>query len=128
MMRTSRQIVLPALRLLVWAVIAAALVVLAFRNGADPDASARGAAVPAPAQLDSPTIAVTAGDVVNTVTVQGAVAADPAVPVRATAAGTVRRLLVAAGAPVTKDQPLLEITVEVPTDPAVTSDPPAPRW
>ena len=78
-MRTLRQIVLPVLRLAVWAVIAVALVVLAFRNGADPGEASRSAASPAPVQLDSPVVPVTTGDVENTVTVQGAVAADPAV-------------------------------------------------
>ena len=40
---------------------------------------------------------------------------------KATAAGTVRRLLVAPGATVTKDQPVLEITVELPADPVAAA-------
>jgi membrane fusion protein (multidrug efflux system) len=39
-MGTLRTVVFPALRLLVWAVIAGALAVLAFRGGADADVTA----------------------------------------------------------------------------------------
>ena len=54
---------------------------------------------------------MTLGTVSNTVTVSGTVVAGASLPVKATAAGTVRRLLAAPG-PVTAGQPLLEIRWE----------------
>ena len=65
---------------------------------------------------------VARGTVLNTVTVDGTVAADAAVPVKATAAGTVRRLLVAPGATVTAGQALLEIRSETPRPPVTGTD------
>src|SRR4051794_38276422 len=57
--------------------------------------------------LSSPPVPVVRATVTNTVSVTGTVVADPAVPVKATAAGTVRRLLVAQGTTVTAGQALL---------------------
>ena len=94
-MDTVRTVVFPALRLLVWTVIAVALVVLAFRGGTGEAAPVSGGAPPV--DLTSPVVPVARGTVANTVTVQGTVVADATVPVRATEAGTVRRVLVGAG-------------------------------
>jgi multidrug efflux pump subunit AcrA (membrane-fusion protein) len=115
-----RTIVFPALRLVVWAVIAVALVVLAFRGGD----SATGPAGPgAPTlELTSPPVPVTRGTVTNTVSVTGTVVADSAVPLKATAAGTVRKLLVATGSQVTAGQAVLEIRYEEELDPVVGTD------
>jgi len=111
------------LRLLVWAVIAAALVVLAFRGGSSDDgAVAAGPGAPT-VDLTSPTVPVTRGTVSNTVSVSGTVVADPAVPVQATRAGTVRRLLVEEGADVTEGQPLLEIRWEEEVAPVTATGP-----
>lgn len=122
-MNTVRTLVFPALRLLVWAVIAVSLAVLAFGGGG---ASGNGAPTGGPVQptvtLTEPTVPVVRGTVLNTVTVDGVVAADPAVPVKATAAGTVRRLLVAQGAAVTQGQALLEIRTETPRPPVTGTD------
>jgi multidrug efflux pump subunit AcrA (membrane-fusion protein) len=65
---------------------------------------------------------VARGTVTNTVSVSGTVVADAAVPLKATAAGTVRRVLVAAGATVTAGQPLLEIRFEEVLEPVVGKD------
>ncbi|SOD98953.1 efflux RND transporter periplasmic adaptor subunit [Blastococcus haudaquaticus] len=120
-MSVVRTVVFPALRLLVWAVIAVALVVLAFRGGTG-DSADSGPGAPA-LDLGSPAVPVTRGTVTNTVSVTGTVVADPAVPVKATAAGTVRRLLVAEGATVTAGQALLEIRFEEELAPVVGTDP-----
>jgi membrane fusion protein, multidrug efflux system len=119
-MSVVRTIVFPALRLLVWAVIAVALVVLAFRGGTGES----GPAGPGAPTLDlgSPTVPVTRGTVTNTVSVTGTVVADAAVPVKATAAGTVRRVLVVKSAAVTSGQALVEIRVEEELDPVVGTD------
>jgi multidrug efflux pump subunit AcrA (membrane-fusion protein) len=116
-----RTVVFPALRLLIWAVIAAALALLAFRGGTPESASAGGPGAPT-VDLTTPTVAVARGAVVNTVTVQGTVVADPAVVVKATAAGTVRRVLVKAGDTVSSGQALLEIRSEEARDPVPGTD------
>jgi membrane fusion protein (multidrug efflux system) len=118
-MSVVRTIVFPALRLLVWAVIAAALVVLAFRGGTGGGGSGPGAP---DLRLDSPPVPVARGTVTNTVSVNGTVVADDAVPVKATAAGTVRKLLVPAGSTVTAGQALLEIRYEQQREPVTGTD------
>ncbi len=91
-----RSVVFPGLRLVVWMVIAAALVVIAFRgSGGD---TATSAATSAPeVDLESPVVPVAVGTVQNVVTVSGTVVADASVPVKSTAAGKVRKVLVAPG-------------------------------
>jgi membrane fusion protein (multidrug efflux system) len=120
-MSVVRTIVFPALRLLVWAVIAVALAVLAFRG----DSGGAGPSGPgAPTlELTSPTVPVALGTVTNTVTVQGTVVADGAVTVKGTAAGTVRKILVKAGSTVTAGQALLEIRSEEERPPVTGTDP-----
>ena len=120
-MSVVRTVVFPALRLLVWAVIAAALVVLAFRGGSGDPGGTAGPGAPT-LQLSSPPVPVGRGTITNTVSVTGTVVADAAVPVKATAAGTVRRLLVAQGATVSAGQALLEIRYEEQLDPVVGRD------
>lgn len=119
-MGTVRTVVFPALRLLVWAAIAAALAVLAFRGGSDPSPTA-GPGAPT-VDLTAPTVPAARGSVVNTVTATGTVVADPAVAVKATAAGTVRRLLVKEGDSVTAGQGLLEIRSEEEREPVTGTD------
>ena len=121
-MSVVRSVVFPALRLLVWIVIAVALVALAFRGDPGADSGPTGPGAPT-LELSSPTVPVALGTVTNTVSVQGAVAADPAVVVKATAAGTVRRVLVKAGAAVTAGQALLEIRSEEERPPVTGTDP-----
>jgi membrane fusion protein (multidrug efflux system) len=115
-----RTFVFPALRLVVWAIIAAALAVLAFRGGT-PEGTSAGTGAPT-VDLTTPTVPVARGSVVNTVTVTGTVVADAAVPVKATAAGTVRRLLVKAGDRVQAGQAILEIRSEEERDPVTGTD------
>src|SRR3954467_3605383 len=121
-MSVVRTVVLPALRLLLWAVIAVALAVLAFRGGSGEPADAPGPGAPT-LDLSSPPAPPLRATVTNTVSVTGTVVADPAVPVKATAAGTVRRLLVAQGATVAAGQALLEIRYEQAQDPVGGKDP-----
>jgi len=120
-MSTVRSVVFPTLRLLVWAVIAVALVVLAFRGGTDAGQDPAGADGPAFVDVDAPPVPVSTGTVSNTVTVTGTVVADPSVTVKATAAGTVRRLLASPG-PVTAGQALLEIRWEEEREPVTGTD------
>jgi membrane fusion protein, multidrug efflux system len=119
-MNTVRTVVFPALRLLVWTVIALALVVLAFRGGTGEAAPVSGGAPPV--DLTSPVVPVARGTVANTVTVQGTVVADATVPVKATKAGTVRRVLVGAGDVVDEGDAVLEVRWEEEREPAAGTD------
>src|SRR3712207_6548703 len=110
-MSVLRTVVFPALRLLIWAVIAAALVVLAFRGGSGLGTEPAGGPGPSFVDTGSPHIPVAVGTVSNTVSVSGTVVADPSVPVKATAAGEVSKLLAQPGR-VTAGQPLVEIRWE----------------
>jgi len=121
-MTVVRTWVLPLLRLLVWAVIAVALGVLAFRGGSSAEAVPTGDAGAPGIDLGTPAVPVVRGTVTNTVSVDGTVVADPAVQVKATAAGTVSRLLVAPGAAVAAGDRLLEIRYEEERDPVVGVD------
>ncbi|QCB93022.1 efflux RND transporter periplasmic adaptor subunit [Cellulomonas shaoxiangyii] len=115
-----RRHVFPALRLLVWAVIAVALVKIAF-TGADVSTQATGAS-PTGAVVDR-IVEATTGTVTNAVTVRGSVVADPSVPARATLAGTVSKVLAADGQRVDAGTPLLEVRQETPQEPLTRTDP-----
>ncbi len=128
-----RQVVFPALRLLVWAVIAVALCVLAFGQGAGAD---RAEPLTPTGAADDPVVAVAPGDVASTLALTGTVTSDPVTTVRATAAGTVGRVRVAVGTAVTPGTPLLDVeqTLEPVEQPVVTAPdgtttqaPPKPR-
>ena len=107
-----RRYVFPSLRILIWAVIAVALVRIAFA-GADVTAEASGESPTG--QVVEPTAEVTTATITNAVTVRG--------PVRATLAGTVSQLLVENGARVEVGTPVLEIRQETPRDPITRTDP-----
>ena len=115
-----RRYVFPSLRILIWAVIAVALVRIAFA-GADVSAEASGEQPTG--VISEPTVEATTGTITNTVTVKGSVTADPDVPVRATLAGTVSKVLAADGQQVAEGTPVLEIRQETPQDPITRTDP-----
>lgn len=115
-----RRYVFPSLRLLVWAVIAVALVRIAFA-GADVTAEASGAEPTG--QIVEPTVEVTTASITNAVAVRASVVADPAVAVRATLAGTVSKVLAADGQRVEVGTPVLEIRQETPQEPLTKTDP-----
>lgn len=115
-----RRYVFPALRILVWAVIAVALVRIAFAGA---DVSTEAVGVEPTGQVVEPTVEATTATITNAVTVRASVVADPAVPVRATLAGTVSKLLVADGARVEVGTPVLEVRQETPQDPITKTDP-----
>ncbi|WP_207218970.1 secretion protein HlyD [Pengzhenrongella frigida] len=119
-MGVTRRIIFPALRILLWAVIAVALVKIAFAGSALTGDD--GAAQPS-AEIVEPAVAVTTGSITNTVTVQGAVVADAAVLVKATMAGTVTTLLAASGQHVDVGTPILVVSLETPVAPTVTTNP-----
>lgn len=120
-MGVTRRIVFPAIRIVLWAVIAVALAKIAFA-GADRVAAAEDPLQPS-AQVTEPQVQVGTGTITNAVTVSASVVADPPKPVRATLAGTVHRLLAEEGQAVAADTPVLELRAETPVDPTVTTDP-----
>ena len=105
-MGVTRRIIFPTIRLILWAVIAAALVKIAFA-GADVS-TVDGSLQPTGAVVE-PTVEVSTATVTNAVTVQASVTSDAAVVVRATLAGTVSKLLLADGAAVAVGTSILEI-------------------
>lgn len=115
-----RRYVFPALRIVIWAVIAVALVRIAFA-GADVTAEASGATPTG--QVVEPTVEATSATITNAVTVRASVVADPSVAVRATLAGTVSKVLATDGQHVDAGTPVLEIRQETPQDPVTRTDP-----
>jgi multidrug efflux pump subunit AcrA (membrane-fusion protein) len=109
-MSVWRKWVFPIIRILIFCAIAAALVKLAFFGGVT---QAQSAARPTGA-ITEPQVQVEYGNVNNTVHVDGTISADAAVPVKATAAGSVVKLLSAAGAQVTAGTPILTIKSDTP--------------
>lgn len=113
-MRVLRRIVFPILWLLLFGVIAAALVKLAFFDGLKD----QGEQLVPGASIQAPVIDTARGTVTNTVELTGAVQADAAVPVRSTAAGKVVYFFVAEGSQVAAGDRLFQIRAEVSPDPA----------
>lgn len=118
-MGVTRRFIFPTVRIILWAVIAVALVKIAFA-GADVTTTAD--PLRPTAEIVEAHVAATAGTITNTVTVKAAVVADAATPVRATLAGTVTKLLAKDGQQVDAGMAILVITLETPVDPTVTTD------
>jgi hypothetical protein len=114
----TRQYVFPILRIVIWAVIAAALVKIAF-TGAELDAPD---ALQPTGQVTQSVIEVGTGTVTNTVTVPASVVADAPVEVRATARGAVSRVLADDGA-VEAGADVLRVRLEEPREPEISVDP-----
>lgn len=107
----ARKWIFPIIRMLIFAAIAAALIKLAFFGGLG--AAASDSAAPSGAVTD-PTIQVETGSIANNVVLDASVQADPAVPVRATLAGEIRKVSVTAGQAVEAGTPVLTIRSETP--------------
>ncbi|MEO8262611.1 MAG: hypothetical protein ABI566_08590 [Pseudolysinimonas sp.] len=107
-MSIARKWVFPILRILVFAVIAAALVKLAFF--ADP--VEQGSESPT-GEIVEPQVPVTVGTIQNDVVLTGAVSANAAVPVKATFGGEVRQVLVGQGTGVAPDTAIAVVRAEL---------------
>jgi len=112
-----RQYVFPTVRIIIWAVIAAALVALALK-GADLDPPD---ALQPTGEITEAVIAVEKGSVTNAVTVPASVVSDPPVEIKATADGVVAEIQVD-DTKVGKDVRVLWIKSEKPVDPVVEVD------
>lgn len=110
-MGVVRKWVFPILRIVIFAAIAIALVKFAFFpdnvEASNPD-------VPS-AVVVEPQVTVELGTVQNDVTLDGTVAADDAVAIKATLAGEVKKLLVSPGQHVDAGTPILTLRAEVPS-------------
>lgn len=111
-MGIARKWIFPIIRLIIFAAIAVALVKVAFfadvSRVADP-------ATPT-GQITEPQVEVTSGTIKNDVKLTGVVAADPAIPVKATLAGDVLKVLVAQGQHVDPETPIVTIRQQLPRD------------
>jgi len=103
-MGIARKWVFPILRIVIWALIAAALVKLAFFGGTD----AASPVVPT-GEVSEPQVQVETGTVRNDVVLDGTVAADPAVPARSTVAGEVVSVAAGVGQAVDAGTPLATV-------------------
>lgn len=108
-MGVARRWVFPIIWMVIFGVIAAALVKVAFF----PDsASADGDGAVPTGQIVDPQVPVGLGTIRNDVVLDGTVNADAAIPVKATLAGEVRKVLAAQGQGVAPDTELLTIRSE----------------
>lgn len=118
-MGVTRRIIFPTIRILLWAVIAAALVKIAFTGA---EISTTDDSLVPTAVITEQHAEVTTGTVTNAVAVQGSVVADPATPVKVTMAGTVTKVLATAGQQVDVGTAIVEVTLETPVEPTVTTN------
>ncbi|WP_418277701.1 secretion protein HlyD [Isoptericola jiangsuensis] len=116
-MGITRSYVFPALRIVIWAVIAAALVKIAF-TGTELDPPD---GLQATGEVTESVVEVGKGSVTNSVTVPAAIVADPAVELRSTALGQVSEIMIDGGE-VDKGDDILTVRLEEPRDPIVTVD------
>jgi multidrug efflux pump subunit AcrA (membrane-fusion protein) len=126
-MGVFRRVILPVAWLLVFAIIAVALVKIAFIDGLKSTASE-----PAPlAEVAIPTVPATRATITNTVQIKGTVQSDAAESVRSTSAGSVNKVFVEQGATVSQGDPLFQVKAErAVTNPQVSKDgtPPKPVY
>lgn len=104
-MGALRRIVFPALRIVIWAVIAVSLAWLAFKPGATGESQA-GPLEPS-SNFADPLITPVRGDVSNRITLSGTVVPDASREITATTSGTVHRLWVGTGDVVDGGAPLV---------------------
>ena len=110
-MTVVRTWVFPILRIVIFLAIAAALVKLAFF--ADPASTSESSLKPT-GDVTEPVVPVTVGTITNDVIVDGTVSPDAAVPVKATLAGAVTKLLIAPGQAAAADTPVMTLRSETP--------------
>lgn len=111
-MRVFRRVVLPVAWLAVFAVIAAALVKMAFVDGMKPEASMAGPG----AEVIIPVVQATRATVTNTVQIKATIQSDAAAGVRSTAAGVVTHIFLEPGAKVGVGDRLYQVRTELPAE------------
>ncbi|WP_354238475.1 hypothetical protein [Arthrobacter sp. UYEF20] len=116
-MRIFRRVVMPVAWLAVFAVIAVALVKIAFVDGMKP-----GPAVVGPqAEVTIPVVQAIRATVTNTVQIKATIQSDAPLGVRNTAAGVVSHIFLSPGAKVNSGERLYQVRAEVPAEPTAES-------
>ena len=122
-----RTIVLPVLRLAVFAVIAIALVKFAFFPE---NAPATSEGLTPDGQLFDPVVVVETGDIVNDIVLDGTIVRDPSQTVLATVQGEIGTVFVAEGDTVSRGDPVYQIRTQHEPEPVMPTeenpDPPQP--
>lgn len=118
-MGVARTWVFPIIRIVLVAAVAAALIKIAFF----PDTAAASDPAQPTGSASQPQYVVAKGGITNDVTLPGTVTADAAVPVRASALGTVDEFFASQGQSVAAGDPLFDIKVETVRDPVETTGP-----
>lgn len=108
---------------IVWMVIIGAAAVALVKIAFFPDTAAEADPTVPTGEITEPTVVVGRGTITNDLTLQGTVAADPAVPLKATAVGTVDDVYIQQGATVASGDLIYDIRVETPRDPVETTNP-----
>lgn len=108
-MRVFRRIVLPTAWLAVFAVIAVALIKIAFVDGMEPEHAVAGPG----AKVAIPVVQASRATVTNKVEIKATVQNDAAVSVRNTVAGVVTHIFLEPGAKVASGDPLYQVRSEV---------------
>lgn len=123
-MGAVRAYVFPAIRILLWGLIALSLVWLAFFRG---QSSTDDEVAQPTADVQPPVVAVGVGDIANTVSLAGQISAEPSAEVKVTQAGEISKLFVAVGDVVEAGAPVAEVRFErEQTAPPVEEDPENP--
>ncbi|ALV44491.1 Multidrug efflux pump subunit AcrA (membrane-fusion protein) [Arthrobacter alpinus] len=118
-MRVLRRVVFPIVWLLIFSVIAVALVKIAFIDGLKD----QGEQLVPQARIQAPVIAAALATVTNTVELTGTVQSDAAVPVRSTSAGKVVHFFVEKGAQLAAGDKIYQVRSEVVPDPVAEVEP-----
>lgn len=113
-MRVLRRVVFPIVWILIFSIIAVALVKIAFIDGLR-DTSEE---IFPEARIEAPVIGASRATVTNTVELTGTVESDSAVPVRSTAAGKVVHFFVESGAQLIAGERIFQIRSEVMPEPS----------
>ncbi|MDO4887500.1 MAG: efflux RND transporter periplasmic adaptor subunit [Actinomycetaceae bacterium] len=110
---SRRTAILPALRIVIWLIIAVALVKFAFF----PNSSAGDGPTPDPSvNYEQITTTVQRGSISSDLSLQGTIQTEQATPVKATASGTVSRVYVDSGTAVSQGEPIIQIAKETQAD------------
>ncbi len=117
-MAIARNWVFPLIRMILVAVLAVALIKIAFF----PDSSDETAPLLPTGEIVEPEYLMARGSIINDLNAKATVIADPAVPAIATVAGTINKINVDVGTQVTAGDVLFDIKVETPQDPVQSRD------
>lgn len=113
-----RRWIFPSLRIVIFAVIAIALVKVAFF----PDKAAGNEAVAPSGNIDDQVVSVVTGNIANQIELAATVVADPAIPARGTLAGEVAELHVKEGARVSAGAVIATVRKEIEQEPVTRTD------